>query len=204
MATRKYQQTLRAEATEETRRRVLDAVYERLRAAPTEPVTVDHIARTARVARSTVYLIFGSRAGLFDALAADLLHRGGFDRVLEAVAHPDAREHLRAGIRASAEFFAADRDVHRALQSMSALDPRALGGAVQRSEERRTGGMAHLAQRLADQELLRPDVSVREAANLLWLLTSFDAFDLLYTGRGMSVDEVATALITTVERGLCR
>jgi AcrR family transcriptional regulator len=204
MATRKYQQTLRAEATEETRRRVLDAVYERLRAAPTEPVTVDHIARTARVSRSTVYLIFGSRAGLFDALAADLLHRGGFDRVLEAVAHPDAREHLRAGIRASAEFFAADRDVHRALQSMSALDPRALGGAVQRSEERRTGGMAHLAQRLADQELLRPDVSVREAANLLWLLTSFDAFDLLYTGRGMSVDEVATALITTVERGLCR
>jgi AcrR family transcriptional regulator len=179
-------------------------VYERLRAAPTEPVTVDHIARTARVSRSTVYLIFGSRAGLFDALAADLLHRGGFDRVLEAVAHPDAREHLRAGIRASAEFFAADRDVHRALQSMSALDPRALGGAVQRSEERRTGGMAHLAQRLADQELLRPDVSVREAANLLWLLTSFDAFDLLYTGRGMSVDEVATALITTVERGLCR
>jgi AcrR family transcriptional regulator len=204
MTTRKYQQTLRAEATEETRRRVLDAVYERLRAAPTEPVTVDHIARTARVSRSTVYLIFGSRAGLFDALAADLLHRGGFDRVLEAVAHPDAREHLRAGIRASAEFFAADRDVHRALQSMSALDPRALGGAVQRSEERRTGGMAHLAQRLADQELLRPDVSVREAANLLWLLTSFDAFDLLYTGRGMSVDEVATALITTVERGLCR
>jgi AcrR family transcriptional regulator len=204
MATRKYQQTLRAEATEETRRRVLDAVYERLHAAPTEPVSVDHIARTARVARSTVYLIFGSRAGLFDALAADLLHRGGFDRVLEAVAHPDAREHLRAGIRASAEFFAADRDVHRALQSMSALDPRALGGAVQRSEERRTGGMAHLAQRLADQELLRPDVSVREAANLLWLLTSFDAFDLLYTGRGMSVDEVATALITTVERGLCR
>jgi hypothetical protein len=64
--------------------------------------------------------------------------------------------------------------------------------------------MAHLAQRLADQDVLRPDVRVGEAANLLWLLTSFDAFDLLYTGRGMSVDDVAAALITTAERSLCR
>ena len=204
MATRTYRQTLRAEAAEETRRRVLDAVYERLRAAPTEPVSLDHIARTARVARSTVYLIFGSRAGLFDAVAADLLQRGGFDRVLQAVAHPDARETLRGGLRASTEFFAADRDVHRALQSMSALDASASGGAVQRSDERRSGGMAHLAQRLADQDVLRTDVRVGEAANLLWLLTSFDAFDLLYTGRGMSVDDVAAALITTAERSLCR
>jgi hypothetical protein len=87
---------------------------------------------------------------------------------------------------------------------MSALDVSASGGAVQRSDERRTGGMAHLAQRLADQDVLRPDVRVGEAANLLWLLTSFDAFDLLYTGRGMSVDDVAAALITTAERSLCR
>jgi AcrR family transcriptional regulator len=179
-------------------------VYEQLRGAPTEPASIERIARIARVARSTVYLLFGSRAGLFDALAADLLQRGGFDRVLQAVAHPNARETLRGGLRASTEFFAADRDVHRALQSMSALDAGASGGAVQRSDERRSGGMAHLAQRLSDQDLLRPDVSVGQAASLLWLLTSFDAFDLLYTGRGMSVEDVAAALITTAERSLCR
>ena len=50
----------------------------------------------AGVARSTVYLIFGSRAGLFDAVARDLLDRGGFDRVVRATEDPDAREHLRA------------------------------------------------------------------------------------------------------------
>ena len=51
----------------------------------------------AGVARSTVYLIFGSRAGLFDAVARDLLDRGGFDRIVRAVGHPDARETCAAG-----------------------------------------------------------------------------------------------------------
>jgi AcrR family transcriptional regulator len=204
MTTRRYQQRLRAEAAEQTRRRILDAVYHRLPTVPTQPVSVDQVARAAGVARSTVYLIFGSRAGLFDAVAADLMQRGGFEHVLTAVAHPDAREHLRRGIRASCEYFAAHRDVHRVLFSTTTFDPQATAGAVQRSEARRTGGMAYLAQRLAEQAILRPEVSADDAAHILWLITSFDAFDLLYTGRGLPVDEVARLLVTTAEHTLCR
>jgi AcrR family transcriptional regulator len=204
MATRKYEQRVRAEAADATRRRILDAVYERLRAAPSQPVSLDRVARMAGVARSTVYLIFGSRAGLFDALGRDLLERTGFDRVVRAVADPDARVHLRDGIRAGMEVFAEDREVYRVLYSMALLDADAVGGAVQRMEHNRTGGMAYLAQRLADQELLRPDVTVEGAADLLWILTSFDAFDLLYTGRGLSVDDVARTMVGTAERALCR
>ncbi|SNQ47256.1 TetR family transcriptional regulator [Frankia canadensis] len=204
MATRRYEQRLRAESAAQTRQRILDAVYGRLRAAPTRPVSVEEVAREARVARSTVYLVFGSRAGLFDAVAQDLLDRGGFERVVAAVAHPDAREHLRLGIRAGAETFAVDRDVHRALISFSALDPDATGGAVHRGEQRRAGGMAYLASRLAEQDLLRPDVSAADAAHILYLITSFDAFDQLYTGRGLPVDDVARILATTAENAVCR
>ena len=96
MATRKYEQRLRAESAEETRHRILDAVCQRLRAAPAEPVSIDQVARMARVSRSTVYQVFGSRAGLFGALGADLLDRGGFGSMLQAASHPDAREALRA------------------------------------------------------------------------------------------------------------
>lgn len=124
--------------------------------------------------------------------------------MLTAVAHPDAREHLRGGIRAGVEVFAAHRDVHRVLYSTAMLDPEATGGAVQRGEERRAGGMAHLARRLAEQDLLRRDVTVDDAATILFLITSFDAFDLLYTGRGLPVDEVARVLVATAERAVCR
>jgi AcrR family transcriptional regulator len=205
VATRKYEQRLRADAAEETRRSILDAVYEQLRLAPAKPVSLEQVARRANVARSTVYLIFGSRAGLFDALSTDLWwHRAGFQQVVDAIAHPDAREHLRGGIGAGVRVFAAHRDVFRALFSMAQLDADAVGGAIARIEENRAGGMDHLAQRLAEQEVLRPDVTAAQAADLLWLLTSFDGFDELYTARKLAVDDVARTLITTAERALCR
>jgi AcrR family transcriptional regulator len=204
MATRKYEQRLRAETAAETRRRILDAVYQRLHEAPSETVSIDHIARMARVSRPTVYLVFGSRAGLFEAVGADLLERGGFVGMLQVAAHPDAREALNGVIRAVVEMYAAHREVLRALSSMALLDASAVGGAIQRLEQNRAGGMARLAQRLADQEVLRADVTAGQAADLLWLLTSFDSFDLLYTGRDLSTEKTAATLITTAERSLCR
>src|SRR5512133_1093583 len=202
MATRRYEQRLRAQTAEETRRRVLDALYDELRATPAQPVSVDRIARAAGVARSTVYAIFGSRAGLFDAFAADLLERGGFRRVIDAVADPDPRVTLRDGITGGVHTFAAHRDVFRALVSMAQLDPDAVGGAMQRSEQRRARGMMRLARRLSRHGLLRDGVGAKKAADRLWLLTSFDAFDLLYAGRGLSANAVARVLVDMAERSV--
>jgi len=68
VTTRKYEQRLRAEGAEETRRRILDALSERLCEAPSEPVNLEEVARMAGVVRPTIYAVFGSRAGLFSAL----------------------------------------------------------------------------------------------------------------------------------------
>lgn len=204
MARRKYEQRVRAEAAEETRRHILEAVYERLREAPSRPISLDEVARKAGVARSTIYVVFGSRAGLFDAVGADLMKRAGYARLVEAVQDPDAREVLRGGLRAGVEMYAAHRDVQRALYSMAVLDDEAVGEPMRRMEQERALGMALLARELDEQGVLRPDVSVDEAADLLWLLASFDSFDLLYTGRGLSIDEIATVLIRTAERSLYR
>ncbi|HEX6236947.1 MAG TPA: helix-turn-helix domain-containing protein [Acidimicrobiales bacterium] len=204
MATRRYQQRLRAEHAAETRRRILAALDRQLRNAPGEPASLDAVARRAKVARSTIYLIFGSKAGLFDALAEDLWARTGLPALTEAVGHPDAREHLRGGIAAASAMYAADRQLYRVLHSMAQLDPDAVGGAIEKVDRERRGGMAHLARRLAEAGALRDDVSVEDAEHVLWVLCSFDSFDALYTGCALPVDRAVDLLATTAERTLCR
>jgi AcrR family transcriptional regulator len=204
MATRRYEQRQRAEAAERTRRRILDAVIERLRKSPGAPISLDQVAERADVARSTVYAIFGSRAGLFDAVAADVLEHDAYHRLLEAKFEPDAREHLRAGMRSGVEMLAADRDVVRALFSMAPLDPDGVGAAVRRREEERARGMRRVARRLHEQDLLAPGVSAAHAEHILWVLTSFEAFDLLHTGRGLSPNAAARQLTEAAERALLK
>jgi AcrR family transcriptional regulator len=202
MATRPYEQRARAEEAERTRMRIIEAVLTRLREAPAEPVSVDRIADMAGVARSTVYAIFGSRSGLFDAVGRELHARSGYARLIEAKHQPDARDHLRAGFLAASEMLAASRDIYRALHSMAQLDEQAVGGAVRRKEEERTAGMRRLAERLAEQGVLREDLSVEDAEHVLWVLTSFESFDSLYTGRSLSTDRTVELLIDTAERTL--
>ena len=128
------------------------------------------MARAAGVSRSTVYAIFGSRHGLFDALARDLFERSGYHRLVEAVANPDAREQLRGGLRAGTEMLAGERDVLRALYGMARLDPEAVGDAIRTSEETRARGMARIARMLGEQGQLRDDVTREQAAHILWVL----------------------------------
>ena len=201
---RKYEQVLRAESAEQTRRRILEAVGRRLREAPTEQLSLDAVARDARVSRSTIYGVFGSRSGLLDAFVTDLWERTGLPAVTAAVASEDARTHLREGLAAASRMKAGDLEVYRALHAMDRLDPESSGNAVRHMEVDRRGGMEHLARRLHDAGVLRDDVTVEWATHLLWVLTSFESLDLLVSGRGLSVDDAVEVLVTSAERSLCR
>jgi AcrR family transcriptional regulator len=202
MPSRTYRQVARAEHAERTRTAILEAVFKRLREAPAEPVAVDAVARLAGVARSTVYAVFGSRAGLFEAVGRELADRGGYASLLEAKHRPDAREHLRAGIRSAGAMYAANRDIYRALRSMAQLDEEAVGGVVRGMDEERASGMRRLVRRLADQGVLRADLGVEDAEQMLWALTSFETFDALYTGRRLSTTKTVALLVAMAERAL--
>src|SRR3954465_8936119 len=177
MSVRTYKQRQRADTADETRRRILDAVYQRLRDAPTEPVSIEEVAAQAQVSRSTIYLVFGSRVGLFDALADDLRKSGGFERAVDVANDANPRESLLDSIRLSVSIFAEHRDVLRVLYSMSQLAPDAFSGAFQRMGEGRAAGLARYAQRLAERNELRADVTVDDAIHLLWAVAGFEFFD---------------------------
>ena len=198
---RPYVQRNRAATAEETRRRILDAAHELLAGEPAQGVSIDRIARQAEVARSTVYLVFGNRTQLFEALATDFLERLGFQRVVDAVRLPDARDALLTSLREGCRLYAGGRDLGRALFSLALLDPDA-AGAIVVLERGRAPTMRALARRLRDQGYLRPDVGVQDAADVLWVLSSFDTFDQLFTGRGLAAGTVAKRIAAMAERAL--
>lgn len=201
MGTRPYEQRQRAESAEENRRRMLDALYERMREAPAQPISVEEIARRAGVARSTVYLVFGSRTGLFDALMERLLEGEGYRQLVGSVRDPDARTAMRGAIRGGVEMYAAHREVFRVLLAMARLDPEGAGRALGRSEETRTAGIARMSRRLAEGGILRPGMRAGDAAGVLWLVAGFEAYDAL-AGRGMSTARITRTLVGIAERTL--
>ena len=204
MPRRPYTQQVRAETAAQTRQRVLDAVYDRLRQAPAERVTVDGVAKNAGVSRATIYLVFGDRSGLFDAIGADLLERSGFVEVMRAVDDPDTRAAIDRFLHATTQMYARNQDVLRSLFAMAQIDPTALGGSIARMEEGRHHGMQLLARRLADEELLREGADATQAADLLWLMSSFAGFDLLAAGHGRSPEKIADTFLATLKLSVLR
>jgi AcrR family transcriptional regulator len=198
---RSYQQKARAEAAAETRRRIIDVTREQLARAPLENVGLPEIAAAAGVARSTVYTIFGSREGLMVAVAEDLLDRGGFARIGMALRGPDVVQAFETSIDVAMEMYSQEHAVSQALLSLSAVDRDASSAAARLNSGRR-GGMQKLAERMRDQGVLRDDVTVDEAADILWIITSFETFEQLYRGRGLTPKQVGERLMAITRRTL--
>jgi AcrR family transcriptional regulator len=198
---RSYQQKARAEAAAETRRRIIDVTREQLARAPLENVGLPEIAAAAGVARSTVYTIFGSREGLMIAVAEDLLDRGGFARIGMALRGPDVVQAFETSIDVAMEMYSQEHAVSQALLSLSAVDRDASSAAARLNFGRR-GGMQKLADRMRDQGVLRDDVTVDEAADILWIITSFETFEQLYRGRGLTPKQVGERLMAITRRTL--
>lgn len=200
---RTYEQKARAESAAETRRRIIEVTRELLARAPLENVSLPEIATRAEVARSTVYTIFGSREGLMIAVAEDLLDRGGFARIAQALRGPDVVRAFETSIDVAMELYSQEEAVGQALLSLAAVDRDASSAAARLNFGRRDG-MRRLAERMRDQGVLRDDVTVDEAADVLWVVTSFETFAQLYRGRSLTPQQVGERLMAIVRRTLYR
>ena len=203
MDKRQYVQRVRAESADGTRRRILDAARATLERGPSGALRVDEVARAAGVSRSTVYLLYGSRAGLFDALARHLRLEAGFDELIREFRRPDALEAMRGSQRAAVRMYAKMPELARAMFTMGAVDPDAVA-AIRAIEDGRRPGQAEIARRLAEQGYLRDGVDIDEATDILTVITSFQAFDELFNGGGLPAGVVADRLVAMAERSICR
>src|SRR5215472_2400600 len=195
---RRYVQRARAESAATTRRRMLEAARVVLLDDEVPRLELAEVAERAGTARSTVYLSFGTRSALITAILDDSLNRAGFERVRECLALPDAIEAMEKTLAQAAAMYATEHAVLRRMLLLARLDPDAARDYEAR-QQRRAAGMGGLAKRLRDQQRLRARVSVDEASAVLWVLTSFETFDQLFSGWSLDA-RTCEALIVAMAR----
>ena len=165
---------------ERTRSAILSAARE-LVAEHGPASSIGKVAQRAGVSRITVYNQFGSKEGLLDALAARVAPRSGNPPTAQAGSDP--RDELRRRIEHACSAWSADPSLYRRLD------------AHRQWQDEESGYDHALAERLASHDQLRPGCSLREAEDVIGILTSFAVFDRLHKGGRRSPTAVAEILM---------
>jgi len=171
---------------------VIDAAAKSLRKhAGIASFSLENVAKAAGVTRLTVYNQFGSRRALLEAVFDEIARQGGLAGIADAMAMADPRAALDRLIEIFAHFWSSARVVHRRLRAIAVLDPELLETLADRNEFRRRG-LRVILSRLATPAESQP---IDELVDLLFVLSSFESFDML-AGSDRTPDEV----VPTVKR----
>jgi AcrR family transcriptional regulator len=183
MTPRPYRMERRRESTGENRQRIIDAARELLASQkPSARFSVEEVARRAGVARMTVYHQFGSLSGLLEGLCDSLAIAGGMNHLADAFREPDALKAFDRFIAVFIGFWESDRLVIRGLGALAVLDPEFAAVLEERYGWRRKGARV-LLERLAKQTGRPKPREMDEAADLLYMLSSFSTYDTLATSK---------------------
>jgi AcrR family transcriptional regulator len=198
---RQYTLGARAEAASATRHRILRAARALLVQGDFRRVTVDEIASSAGVARATVYHRLGSKVGIFEALVVDLEQRAGLEQLIAIIETESPATLVESVIAAGCQYWGTDPDLVRAAIALGRLQPD-LARVLAPHDAGRSQLIRRMVERLSEAGRLGPACTHQEATDVLWLVTSFDAFDMLAQGRDLSQRAVAERLTALAEARL--
>jgi AcrR family transcriptional regulator len=179
MTAREYRLSPRRQAeVERTRASILAAARELVSELGPES-SLGKVAERAGVSRITVYNQFGSKALLLEALSVEARPALGSVPAVESGADP--ADELRLRLEHACAAWAPNPRLHRQLAGR---------GHGDRSDDDHA-----LAERLAASDRLRPGCSIKEAEDVIGILTSFPVFDRLHKEGRRSTSAVAEILL---------
>lgn len=207
---RRYDSTRRQAQAAQTRQDILDAAHRLFLERGYAGTTLAAIATAAGVVVETVYRAYGSKAELFKAVVRAAV-AGGAARaqvpveqrpaIAAVIAEPDPHRQLELYAATQPGIHARARPLLRVLVGAAAADPE-LAELWAQIEDERLNGQGRLTQLLADRGVLRPDLPVQEARDLLWSLSSLAVHDLLVVQRGWPPGRYRDWLAATLARTL--
>lgn len=176
---RSYHSHMRDRQAEETQRRILTAarfLFERQGYAAT---TLEAIAERAEVSPKTIEAVFGSKRALLAEVINPEVFSPSVQRLIEALrATEDPSRQLALVAQITRQAFEPLASSLELLRTAGAVAPE-LAEVARQSEARRRQNQARLMASLHGQGALRPGLSLEEATDVLWALTSYDLYRML-------------------------
>jgi AcrR family transcriptional regulator len=188
---RRYDSSGRVAQALRNRTAILDVAQRQFLERGYAATTVPSIAREAGTSVETVYKAFGGKAELVGAIyergligrqQASVYERS--DAMREQETNP--QQILRDWAGFIAELGPDVSPIRLLMRSAAEVDPE-IAKVLEKSDRERLERMRHNARFLAKRGYLRPDVTTAEAADLLWMCTSAEFFELLVQRRGWSL-----------------
>ena len=198
MSPRPYRSPRRTMSATRTRERIVRVAAGLL--ATAGGVSLDAVAKKARVTRLTIYNQFGSRRGLLEAVFDDMAVRGGLHRISGAMTNPDPHAALRQIVTIFCDFWSRTPAALRRLNATSASDP-GFEASLRARNERRRHLLSVLVGRMSGGGHKRSETLV-EHVDVLFALTTFAFFSELTAG-GRSAD-AACRLIQALAANVVR
>lgn len=185
-----------------TRQALLEAARELIERHGVAELTLAGVAEAAGVTRQSVYLHFGSRAGLITAFADHVWQRAGLPSPRELVENAsDARAALHAlvQLRAKSSQFT---EKYQVSADAVGLHDSEFQEAWRTRQEQRLAVFRLVARRIQQEGLLRAGITVETAAELMWTMISSSSWRWLVVVRGWSARKYCQHIEQSVARAV--
>lgn len=192
--TRIYRLARREETAAATRQRILEAATELMTLSGFHPVAIDEIASRAGTTRPTVYRHFGSKVGLFEAVAWNVLATAGIGRLDEARQLEDPVVALREFLSANCRMFAEMGESLSTALDVARFEPEIAGVLEITYFGRRIESLEHIAGRLVSDGRVNAGWTKDQIVDALIVLTNVETFDSLSKHRSRSWEEITETL----------
>jgi AcrR family transcriptional regulator len=173
---RPYHSQVRQRQAEETRRRILVAARELFERQGYAVTTLEAIAHLAEVSPKTIEAVFGSKHALLaEVINPEAVNVPAQHLIDELRATQDPSQMLILVARITRQSYEPVVSAMELLRTASVVAPE-LAGLSQQIELRRRHRQARLGAALHEHGALRGDLSLEEATDVLWALTSYDVY----------------------------
>jgi AcrR family transcriptional regulator len=184
-----------------TRERVLEVTLDLVRNRGSAAISLVEAAALAGVSRQTLYILFGSRAGLLMALV-DHLDRTHAGPARLAALRQRSNADLEPYVRAWFDYLPEVLSVGRALAAAAIAGDKDARAALHSRMQKLHGGFTLMVKGLQAAGRLRPGWTVRTAADWILALTGFGLWEQLVVDAGWKPADHIERIIATLRQTL--